>query len=544
LIPALLIGAALAGLVVWYMRRPNFHRLRVSAARFLPPPPAAQSSRVRWAVSAPIKSWRFYLRLAVLALLLAASVLSLQASLRSQSSLRVAVIVDVSHSMGRCAGDEASFLPQALEALSVLSDQLERTDRDANFCLVVEEVGAGRAATPISSVDGLRAYRPVARREGASIQELIAAARAERGECPPTHVVILTDAPAPAAPSLGLGSRTLWLDLAPAADNVGLVSATARSGPLSTARGLVVEIGQFGAAPDALRLNVVAADGRTTTREIDVALPGPWRATLGDVSGEVRLELQPGGAYDGDDRATVLFAKSAALSVDWRLQYPPRPALPGWREQQVGAPVDLLVTEIDPASPEADALQADARVLVYPGLEPPTPPAQGGRIGLFTKQDGLLEAVNFDILERRMRGLESLPSDYSPILADESGRPVVALRARPRTVVVPGPISGIDDDGARLFSILLFNAVRWALEPRVAAETPLIFRDFAGREISNASLESDTSLEPRSVGTLSDIRAVEDATETTPIWPILVLLSLLLMAVERLSVISWTGRRS
>jgi hypothetical protein len=535
IIPALLVGGCLAALLVWYMRRPNFTRLRLSAARFLPRPPPPRSPRTRWTPKAPLLSSLFYLRATILGLLAAACLLLVSVSVGEERAFRLAVVVDVSDSMG--AGDGGNDpTTQVSEVLRALANHLSASADDAAVCVVLREVGASVHNVLTPTIKALRSYEPTVRAEGAHVTSLLAAARIGGEVCDPQQVLVLTDQPAPADPSAGLGERVIWLDLSRPADNVGFVALRGQAVGFDRRLRPVVEIAQFGKAPLQLRVEIT---GDTTSIPVDVSQPGPWHVVIPAPEGPARLTLAPGGAYEGDDRLAFEALAAVPLQVDWQIEALPMPRLPGWEAYSTDSekPPGLLVAPLPLGEPKNEG----PAVFVYPGLSDSVSGDEERRIGLFVEGSGLLEAVNFDLLEDRMRPLPSQPPGFSPIIQDDRGIIVVAVRADPRTILIPGPSRSLDENGQRLWMTLLFNSLRWALNNGEDAAHAK-FTDAAGIEIPNAALESDTAEPVRSVGTIEDIQPVMGAEREGQFWLWLVAAAALLLAVERLIGVGWRER--
>ena len=137
-----------------------------------------------------------------------------------------------------------------------------------------------------------------------------------------------------------------------------------------------------------------------------------------------------------------------------------------------------------------------------------------------------------------MQPFGELPLGFSPILKDQHGKIVMAVRIQPRAVLLPGPIGELDEDGERLWKTLLFNSLRWVLRD----ERKSISADFfspSGEVVDDAFLESDTAEPVRSIGSINDIKPLQRTIEKSDLWPWFIMVAALLFALERLVGVRW-----
>lgn len=544
MIAAFGIGGTFLALVVWYMRQPQHTDLRLSAARFLERLPPARSERRTWSLSAPVRRWRFYIRAAWMAILAAACfVTALSVPGAGDKVLRLAIIIDVSHSMGVQVG-EGTALDAAVDIAERALRRVSAMNPAVDRCAVLWTVGGGfQPVGPVQAGDverlGLRVERA-----GGDAALLSLAARQPHSECPPTHALVVTDRAAPADPNLALAIQTVWIDVTEPTDNVAIADVRGLQRSLGDGGGRpVVEIAQFGSRPDGLTLTIDTA-GTTRRIEIDVSVPGPWHVPIQLEPGPAELALSPGGAYTGDDRVRFNFQAARPTRVDWHM---PRIALPpvqGWTEILAGASenADLSVLPLAQylSRRSKDPGTVRASVLFYDGFTKGGPAAADGlKIGLFIEDIPLLDAVNLDVLEQALgAGLDTVPEGFFPVLSDSKGRVVLARRTRPRAAIVPVPRTDGGPQLERLGLTIFFNALKWVT---ASTDTDGMYRhvDAEGLTISDALSEADTAEASRSAGAVDALRPLTGSAQDTSLWPWLVVLALLLLAADRAVGVDW-----
>lgn len=537
-LPVLFIVGCFAALLIWYMRRPNFTRLRLSAARFMPPLPPAQSSRTRWVPTAPMLHWRFYLRSAILGLLVAACFIFSTRAINEGRAVNLSIIVDTSHSMGVDGRRSAN---RVTEVLNALANHLSDLAKDAKVCFVLREVDVSVREIATPSIEALKSYKPTVRPEGADGTRLLNAAAMPSETCRPLQSVILTDRPAPAGLLASLEVPTIWLDLSKPSDNVGFVKLRGHAAPLDQHESPVVEISHYGKAPPQLSVEIKSVNGVKLV-PVDVSLPSPWQLKIDVPDGPVRLTLIPGGAYGGDDRLIFTAQAAAPLKVKWKISDLLMPQIFS-RDASLVDSTETPTLLVAPLSPGVESEIVGPTVFVYPGIDVSASDREKRRLGLFVEGSGLLAAVNFDLLEERMRPLDVTPLNFSPIVQDSQGDIVIAAHSNPRAVLIPGPYTTLDENGRRLWLTLLFNSLRWVLKDGDQV-TPAEFVDSNGKIISNAVLESDTAAPERSVGAIEDIQPILHGKNEIPVWPWLVAAAALLLAIERMVGVGWSGSKS
>lgn len=508
------------GALAWYLQRPLPRDLRLSFARLLPDPPKTQIPTPRFALMPPIRSAAFWLHLGAVCLAVAA----IWADWRVRSAVKdpsigLRIVLDVSHSMSVADGSQTRFDLARAAAMSE-AETARRAAGVAEYC--DELVVVARSIIREDGLDGLPRAEP--RREGGDVLRLLEAVRLEDDLCPITHVVILTDAPRPAL-SLAKDSPALrWLQIGEPAANAALTEVRHLPPRLDgTPAALLLTVETFGAiAPPSL---FVTGPGGSLRPELEPSLdrPGRYLARFEPESaGRYIARLDGGGAYPADDRLIFDIDETQALAIDWRLGALAAP--PGVTRRE-GAP--LVVTDLAGLA----AAPPDRAVLVtYSGWGG----AASRRIGSFVEDRALLDAINFDVLERRLpRPVPGpLPEGFSPILTDEAGGVIAARRIVPPGILVPEPLVGSDTDVTNLSLTMFFSALQ---ELAGMGETPLPARwQMADEvEIAEAWKEADTA-RPLAPDTDEFAYApVPTAGPDAPIWPTLLALSLGLLLIER-----------
>lgn len=521
---AIVILAALA-VLAWHMQRPRPRAVAISFARFLPQLPAAPS-RSRLAPTWPRD------RLP-LAFLLAAAALAIWALLDGQREyeagrprhLGLRVVLDLSHSMSVEDGGQSRL---AL-ALARLEEARSHVAASGARSTCLELVGVGAAPGPLRPLGpgGALPAEVMAgpRSEGGESAALAAATALPQGDCALTHVLVLTDLP-PAGFTTADGADIVWDQVGEPVGNAGIRSVALTQAAFGQA---MPEIRIEGIAsgqdlPTVLVLNGPAGKQEATIHPVPDA-EGRWYATLAYAgAGEYHVRLLEGGGYGGDDHAVAHLRRSASTPVEWRLGGLARPA--GLVEGTAG---DLLVTASDRLAP-ADLTRP--LLLTYRGFGQV---ASGRHIGAFTEDAALFSVVNFDALEAALpRAFPApLPPDFIPVLTDDQGGVLVARRPRPPALIVPAPAPDLAEPARSLSLTLFFSALADLAisEPR---DQPLEWRDAAGAPIPEAWRESMTG---RSLVPPPDLRRLALAAEartTAPLWPWLILASLLGLLAERL----------
>ena len=465
-----------------------------------------------------------------------------------ERALHLAVVIDVSHSMS-VPVDNGTALDAAVAVAENALDRLAELEPTMDRCAVLWTVDATIRYIGAIEAGGIRRHGLHPQPRGGNPMLLGQAAQAARetsSRCSPTHSLVVTDRPAPADLDLELGRRTVWIDVTRPMANVGIAKVKGLASGLSDTDFPVVEIAQFGDPPDHLSLAVGSGATRRNI-SIDVSAPGPWHIPLILEPGPVEITLSPGGAYQGDDRVLFEYSRVPTVRVDWRLPGIKMPSVPGWIQLAESAPErpDLRVLPLAEyqVSEKLDYPKEPPTVLVYRGLEQGTSGASiPPKIGLFIEETALLDAVNFDVLERALgRAIVQLPKGFMPVIANDAGKPVMAIRNNPPAAIVPMLQSGEDPQLERLSLTTFFNSVRW-VNSRSRRSVPIRHLDPNGQEIRNAVLESDTAEPAKLAGAVESIRPVRATNARVPLWPWLIVFALAILALERAVGVFWRGR--
>lgn len=517
-----LLAAVLAALVVLYMSRPRFVRLRLSAARFLTGLPAPRKAGRRLALSAPLTSPPFYLQAGVVLLLVVAVVLDMNdvSTRQSQGRIGVWLMVDTSYSMSTHQAGTSRMALAGETALSVLrhvSATAGRGDacvRISAFDLERRDLYAGPIDRANAAIDGL-APRPfgtdlsLARPEGPMPDD----------GCPPTHLVVISDRPALEPGTLPL----VWLDIAEPVSNVAVEAIEPVRDPLDgQVRTVGVVVAATGERPQA-QLTLTGPDGSVVARTpVEWPDTGPWTFRFQPgVPGSYAATVEPGGAYDGDDVAVFAVKDAGPVRIDWRVAGTERPTLAAPWEAGGGTPTLRIAYDLD-------AGDGVPTLMIGPGLRPGTP----SPVDLFLDRHPILDGVNLDLLDQAGMSPATLPAGFEPVAAHRDGSVWVAVRDEPRAVYLPALATGGSDGPDRAAVLLTANALRWLLGERDAPAAPPDWLAVDGTPIAGAQGEAPLPDPPRSTGALDDLRP-GGAQQRVALWPWAVLLAALLLAVER-----------
>ncbi|MGQ0566451.1 MAG: hypothetical protein ACT4OK_15465 [Gemmobacter sp.] len=524
----LLASAAGAGLLAWHMQRRAPLPLRLSFARLLPEPPVSEAPERRFALTLPLRSAGFWLRMLAVALAIAALMLDLDRRAGAgDQGIGLRIVLDVTHSMGLPEGD-GTRLDAAQSVAEAALARLPAAAGSAPTCAEAVIVGASAGAPgPVQDL-----ARATVLPQGGEVSVLVAAAAAPVADCPLTHVLVLTDALRPATDWPEATPLLLWHQIGEPLPNSGLRGVTFAPPGLGRARAVLrIEVASHGdTAPPGAWLD---GPGGRVPVPLDASADrdGLWLGEVAVAAGGPHLAgLDGGGAYGGDDRMAFDLPQVAGLALDWRLGDLPAP------RGTTGGPGALLVADLGGLAPQ----DLDRPLLAtYPGWPGA---AQGGRIGAFVQDRALLSAINLDVFERLApRPLQgALPPGFVPVLTDAAGAVHVARRSDPPGLIVPAPLR--DGGETEALSLSLFFAALADLAGRGQVTPAVEWRDAEGGTITDAARESDTArrLEPPPAPDLIAPRAMP--APEVPVWPLLALLALALLLAER-ALTLWRGLR-
>lgn len=527
------ILASLSIVILRYMRRPNTRTVAISALRFLPPLSAATRERVRWAPTAPLASPLFWLRLAILFILLAALVFDV-ATWRGadEERLGLRIVLDRSASMGV---GSPTRMEEAIDLVERLTDHVARFDG----CVEVRNVP--RLSGDETALDGPS-------NEGLDPSAILAAAArpAAAGEnCPPTHVAVVSDRPRPASGLVrsppGIGEEVFWFQVGTPQPNTALVGADLAPSFASEGRAVLsLRVTSFG--PSSPSVSPVSL---TLSGPGNVPLP-PMSATDLTVPGDktVSYEIAEPGTYLADlDESEALGADNRLKINVARVSAAPIELASGF----AGSSLAMLARRL---GPQAETREPDT-LRIAPYTSGPETAARGiyflpatrsdnERLGYFDAVSPLLELVDLDLFEAMQpSGLDQVPDGFSLVAASSAGRLWLAERrsGQPAAIMPAPPGNAMVDLFAEENSVWLvtfLNAFQRVTADRSGAlDVRAVDED--GEEIQNIRHESDTAQATAASARIEDIVPNRSSpTEERPVWPWLVALALVLLLIERL----------
>lgn len=551
---AWILGGLIGVLVALYMVRPRLEQRRLSAARFFHDLPPAHQQFLQLRLSNPLLARPFYLQLLALLLLLAA-LLSIYASFAGagrEQAIGLWLLLDTSGSMRTqqdgttrlalaqaAAVDALTLARQAAQAANppvALCVKLSTFDLEKREHLLLPVADNAEQTVVEKTINALEA-----RALGTDLNLLrgfvdLLADQVDNA-CPVTHVVIITDLPAPDWIGEARTVDTIWHDIAQPVENIGFTELQAMRNPLS---GLVHEVNigvqAYNPPPNNAQLVITGPTGDRVLHEpIRWQGDGAWRTRFTPGGpGQYQLRLTPGGAYPLDDEATFVIHDSAAIHVDWQVADQTLLTQLGWLQD-----AQTPQFRVRPAEQAADDTPT---LLVGAGYHA----GEGREILDFYEASPLLADLNFDVAEVvGMDGI-ALPAGFTPVLRGGDGRIWLAQRAEPPAVYVPGlPTTG-NETLAAFSATAFFNGVRWLLRertlPPLYTTTTPGEPEPAGNRLALHATEGDTARLPISYGELRDLRPRRIGERAKPIWPIFVTVAVLIFLVER-SLAAYGGPR-
>ncbi len=530
-------GLALLGLLLVHMARPGLERRTLSAARFFRELPPVRKGAPRWRWGNPLSSPPLYLHIPILFLAAAAVLLSVHTfTRRDVQALKMWLLVDVSASMSASPDGVERMAAAREEALAAIAR--------------VEEAGSGAAPLVHLSTFDLERRDLVVNGAPDLAREMVKelAPRAlgtdlnlpralvDRLRDPSdpgreiTHLVVVTDMPAPDWISEGDIPKIVWRDVGSPTPNIGFTDIRASRRPLSgLVKAVNVTITAYGEPPTDASLTVSDASGETLLLEsIQWRADGTWRGAFRPPGpGPCTMRISPADAYAHDNAAVVEIPDNRAIRVDWRLDDAGPPEQMGWMEDAVSP--HLRVASRIPGDDDIPLLLVGNGY----GRQGDAP----GEIFDFRDRSPLLEDVNFDVVESIRISSASLPERFTPVLSGVGARTWVAWRRHPPAIHVPGAPTGGDDNLGKLSATLFFNAVRLLLRERPppplhTLTSPDHPEPGNGRSVLHED-EGNTTRSPRSFGRIDDIAPLETAERAEPYWPILIMAAALLLLIER-----------
>lgn len=548
----LLVGTALAAVIVIHMLSPRFKPLQLSAARLLAGIPPAASRRLSLQLIPPFRSLAFWLQsLAALLLLLAVLLAILPRTLLPTQRVGLRLFVDSSLSMRLPDAEGADRLTRALDAVG---PTLQRLDREASgalgggFCaeLIAFDTEVAEPQRFSSATALIRAAEVLPRGiDGTDLRTVLArlpasetAGGAEAGGCPITHRIVLTDRPAPALPADVPADRVAWLDLGtPSPDiHVGRI----RTVGAGAARRLAVEVGTAGLPGGAATVLLQDGEGDELARAtLDAAAPLQTAMLPAAAGGTMTVTLEAAAdALAEGNRSQVVLPGDGATPMLWPAAEPSFAARMGWAPQ-------------DAATPEAPAPQFGLGQLTEDGTTLDTAaaadlprlllPVGYGRdmarrqLGTFQPDHPLLNGVNLSALQGAQLAVGGLAEGYSPILLATDGRVLVATAQRPPRLLLPALPRFDDSAPDRALLLLLLNGLDWLhAQGKTGLDQRWLTED--GRALPDVAQElAAREDEPRSAGDLDTLHAVAETEDRMQAWwPLLAAAALALMTADRI----------
>ncbi|MCB0112403.1 MAG: hypothetical protein KDE53_41045, partial [Caldilineaceae bacterium] len=353
------------------------------------------------------------------------------------------------------------------------------------------------------------------------------------GTCAVTHVVVITDLPAPDWIAEPLPVDVIWRDVAEPVDNSGFSNIRAKRDPLSgLVHGVEVTAQYYNTPP--LNAHMIIT-GPTGNRIVDEPLQwrgdGTWRTDwLPPTPGRYQLELAPGGAYTLDDHAVLEINEGTAIHVDWQSAATALREQLGWI-QDAQTP-QLRVIDLNRVGSAAFTTPSPTLVIGngYTGGQPQ-------EILDFYTTGTLLADLNLDVAEQVGIQGTVLPNGFVPVLRGVDGWVWLAQRHDPPALLIPGLPTEIDETIDAFSATVFFNGVRWLLQerpltPLYTLTTPAL-PEPTGSRIALHAGEGDTARMPSSYGEISALKPQRVGARTWPLWPYLLALAMLIFVVER-----------
>jgi hypothetical protein len=527
-----------------------------SAAFFVPPPRQQENSQV-FSLRSLLLSLPFYVQLAVLIAALGAFYLWLIPPEvgETEPAVGAAIYVDTSASMSVLAapGTAESRLDQALARVEYITTHLRMQPDEITVCVRLsrfDSVIASLGTAPDRlSFDAINAsalaltsifeYRILETNLGALQREIRSVLDpgdlAESTDCAITHVVVITDAPAPDwLAEFEDSERIIWLNVGAPIDNAGIVNLTSdqaacplvSGGAATTVR---VEFANYGAnAPQTV--TVSGSNGFSAVRPLDFVRQLIYPFTLTD-SSTYTFTLTDGGGYAYDDTAVIDVRAGDSLRVDWQMTDPTWAQRFGWTMDTISP--DVRVQPYN-AVPVGDSVPT---LYVGDGYHQPTAAA----IAYFQETNPLLAGLDLDVAETLgIRGVDlTIDTRLQPALIDVDGRTWFALSPTAdgaRAAYIPGLPVDTDMNAFRFSSTAFINALCWLLNARTDVRSFTLTDDLhplpGGTRLTLFPEEGNTLV----VGTSSDSTVQLQPLESNvqfPIWLIAAAVAALIFVVER-----------
>lgn len=542
-----ILGSGLVALVVIYMTYPRFQNRILSSARFFRhlPPPRKGQSRLR--LAKPQLTLPFFLQLFALLFLLAAVVWAAKTFKAAETKgTGLWLILDTSASMSTIQEGETR-MNAAVQEVETILKQTKKQTKTREVCINLSFMDMERRdwlmnsdANAVRQVLHNLEPRPLGTDAGIArgILNSMRTQSPSAAQCPVTHLVVITDLPAPPwIPGEG-ETRVIWRDIGKKTDNIGFTGIQAIANPLT---GLVaevnVEVTAFGTPPNGAKVSVTAPGNSTIMDKVlNWSYGRPWRGSFRPTQpGLYHMQLSPGGAYAYDDIAVIEIGKEQTIRVDWQLRNDRLLQQMGWTRDSINPHLRVISV----LKSEFTGSGKIPTLVVGEGYR------RGGKpviIGDFIETSPLIQDLNFDALESLEIGGTAIPGEVQPVLRGTGGEVWAAQSSSPPMAFVPGLPTGTDDVAGRVSATVFFNALRWLLQERSLPPLYTLTAPHRPKPGGNRLVlhkdEGNTDRVSRSFGDLDDLEPVPIKGTAPPLWPVLLAAAVILFLIERTIVIT------
>lgn len=552
MLPLFWFAGLVAGLVALYMLRQQFKQRSVSSARFFKTIPE-QNPTLQFSLTRVLFTRSFWVQLTIFGLLVSALILSgITIEGPPDEALALLVAVDTSASMGT-PSTEGTRMDAAIAEIGRLTDTLKAFQEQSpnwRLCASLLTFDSGgvrdvRVAVPPAALLAAARDELQHRALGSNIgvlQPLLDNMVVEPlPDCPATHLIVLSDLPAPdwvQTPPEPL--TVLWRDVGEPQPNVGLTNVQ----PVGNARfgwnGRVeVSVAAYGSPPAETTLQVLREDD-TLVEAVRLTWRGPatqTRILSLPEAGRYRLTVQPGGAYTYDDEVPINVQGLQQVRYAWQAPFEQPAALNalGWVEDDTEPSVRIIGVggQVTPGIPT---------LIVGDFYERNHVPS---RITYFEQASGILDDISLDVAETLRTqpiSLQGIPHEL--ILADRNDRAdhvLVAANREAPFVYIPGlPTQSTNPDLDAWSSTLFFNALSWLLS-RQSESIRLYDLTSAAQPEPDATKfvvalhenEGNTAQANSDYGDYDALSPTRTPASDDDLWPVMLLLAVMVLLLER-----------
>jgi hypothetical protein len=541
MIPAIIVIFLIVALVGIHMARPRFRPQKLSAARFFRDLPDSQRSNRRLALGNPLRSLPLYVQLSLLAVALMALLSHQTLVERKSKAIGLWVVMDTSASMSTKQGSD-DRMTAGSEMVEAMMNHVRSLEVDGAVCAKLSAFDLElREVLPatydlqqvVRSAESLE-FRPLGT-DLTLVQNLLQkeeqeATSPEGGSCDITHIVVISDQPAPylaenTSPTL---AEILWLDIDLPKPNSGITGLDFSRDPFTGRVSQVhINLEAYGEQAPAPTIQVLAPDGEAVLDESVTWSPGGrWQNEFTPhLAGLYTVQLLPEDAYAYDNHAAFTVTLGQELRVDWQLQDETLLRQLNWERATEDADFRVL---------SADSFTSDniPTLLVGSGYQ-----GEGQEEVLsFVENHPLLANLNLDVAERLGIQEMTLPDSFDVILLSTEGNVWIAERRDPPAVYVPGLPQG--EDLVWSFSVTaFFNGVRRLMQanqspPPYTLTSPQAPEPSVGHLVLHPG-EGNTARPTVSLGSIDELRPGQPIVEHDPEWPLYLSIAALIFLFER-----------